>query len=158
MGGLTRRWCWGNPRCTTEHAHNSTLKVWQPKSIKERIDQGVDGDEHEMEISEPVNQLTAASMAEVHKIDHDTGRDITGQEDTQHHQISFGELGFHLYGSLTGPVLFRLAVVQTVDLSNLFFGVLENTYVRENEYEDGAEHCNVGKDESVGHESHKKET
>lgn len=104
-----------------------------------------------------MNQLTAASMAEIHEIDHDAGGDIAGQKDTQHDQIGLGELVLHFYGSLPGLVLLRLTVVHLVDLGNLVFGELENTNVGEKEYEDGAEHGNVGKDKSVGHKAYKKE-
>lgn len=146
-----------NLGCTTENAFYSTLKVWQSKSVKKRIDEGVYGDENKMEISQPVNQLTAACTAEIHEIDHDARWDVTGQKDSEHDQVGFGELVFHLYGSLTSLVQLCLAVSQIVDLGDLVFGVLENTHVRENEYKDGTEHCNVGKDKSVGHKANKEE-
>ena len=110
-----------------------------------------------MEISQPVNQLTAAGMAEIHKVDHDAGGNVTAQKDSQHDQIGFSELVFHHNSSLTCFVLFALAVVHLVNLSNLIFGILENTNVREKENKDGTEHCNVGKNKSVGHKANKEE-
>lgn len=110
-----------------------------------------------MEISQPVNQLTAAGMAEIHEVNHDAGGNITGQKDSQHDQIGFGELVFHHNGSLSCLILLTLAVMHLVNLGNLVFGVLENTNVGEKENENGTEHCNVGKDKSVGHKPNKKE-
>lgn len=110
-----------------------------------------------MEISQPVNQLTAAGMTEIHEVNHDAGGNITGQKDSQHDQIGFSELVFHHNSSLTCFVLLTLAVMHLVNLSNLVFGVLENTNVGEKENEDGTEHCNVGKDKSVGHKANQKE-
>jgi len=106
-----------------------------------------------MEISQPVNKLTAAGMAEIHKVYHDTGGNITGQKDSQHNQIGFSELVFHHNSSLTCFVLLALAVVHLINLSNLVFSVLKNTNVGEKENEDCTEHCNVGKDKSVGHKA-----
>ena len=110
-----------------------------------------------MKISQPVNQLTAAGMTEIHEVNHDAGGNITGQKDSQHEQIGFSELVFHLNSSLTCFVLLTLAVMHLVNLSNLVFGVLENTNVGEKENEDGTEHCNVGKDKSVGHKANEEE-
>lgn len=110
-----------------------------------------------MEISQPVNQLTAAGMAEVHGVYHDAGGNVTGQKDSQHDQIGFSELVFHHNSSLTRFVLLALAVMHLVNLRNLVFGVLENTNVGEKENEDGTEHCNVGKNKSVGHKANNKE-
>lgn len=155
--GIIRWLQWGNPGGTTEDALNSALEVWQTEGVEKRVDKGVDGDEDKMEIPQPVNQLTAAGMAEIHEIDHDAGGNIAGQKDTQHDQIGLGELVLYFYGSLTGLVLLRLTIVHLVDLGNLVFGVLENTNVREKEYKDGAEHGNVGENKSVGHKAYKKE-
>ena len=106
-----------------------------------------------MEISEPVNELAAARMAEIHEIDHDARRNVAGKKDTQHDQIGFGELVFHLYGALTGFVLLRLAICEVVNLDNLIFCVLENAYVREYKNEDNTEHGDVGEHKSVCNET-----
>ena len=152
-----RRGEWGNMACTTEHALYGAFKVWQSKCVQKGIDEGVDSDKHKMKISQPVNQLTAACMAEIHEINHDTRGNITRQEDSQHDQIGFSELIFHHNSSLTCFVLLALAVVHLVNLSNLVFSVLKNTNVGEKENEDGTEHCNVSKDKSVSYKANDKE-
>ena len=110
-----------------------------------------------MEISQPVNQLTAAGMAEIHEVYHDAGGNITRQKYSQHDQIGLSELVFHHNSSLTCFVLFALTVMHLVNLRNLVFSVLENTNVGEKENEDGTEHCNVGKNKSVGYKANNKE-
>ena len=141
--------CWGHLGWTTEHAHNSASEIWEAVSVKERVDEGIDGDEHKVKISEPVNKITATSVAEIHDVDHDARRNIAGKKDPQHDQIGFGEFVFHLYGSLAGSVLLGLAVCQGVHGGDLFLSVLENTHVRKDENEDGTEHGDVGKDKGI---------
>ena len=90
--------------CTTEYSLHCTLKVRQSEGVKKGIDERIDCDENKVEISQPVNQLTAASLAKIHEIDHDARRYVTGQKDAKHDQIGFSELIFHLYGSLTSLI------------------------------------------------------
>lgn len=141
----------------TEHAQNSALEVRKAESIKEGINERVDGNENKVKISQPVNEFAAASMAKIHEIDHDTRGDVAGDKDPQHDQIGLGELVFHLNGSLAGFVMLGLAIGQGIDGSDLVFGVLENTHVREDEDENGTEHGDVGKHKCVCHKTDKKE-
>ena len=100
-----RSGCWSNLARATEHAHNSALEVWEAKCVKKRVDQRIDSDENKVKISQPVNEIATASMAEIHEIDHDARGDVASQEDSQHDQIRLCELVLHLNGSLTGFVV-----------------------------------------------------
>ena len=110
-----------------------------------------------MEIPQPVDQITAANPAKIHQVNHDASWDVAREKDTEHHEVGFRQPGFHFYRSLPSLVLLGGAVVQTFDLRDLDFGVLKDTHVGKDKNENGAEHRDVRKDESVGDKAHEEE-
>ena len=139
-------------RISFEQGFYSLLEIWQSPCVQEGVDAGVEDDEEEGEISEPVDSLTGARGAQVHEVDHDQSWAVAEYEREQH--VHEGFCDFRLsFQRVVSRLVLRTLAVHRLERLDLRTQAEVHAHEREHENDERDEHGGVAKHEEVPQEA-----
>ena len=141
------------PSATGKDLYEGLTEVRQAESIQHGVDEAVARDEHKVQVSQPMNELTAAHRAQIHEVDHDARGPVCQHKGGDHHQIRLGDLLFPFNCAHARAILLALRLVLP-QVFKLCLELQENPDVAEHQNGEREEKGQICQNEGIGNETH----